>query len=58
MLPEALPLGALPLVLLVPEDPLAGGAPPAGRSAAPPVAPAALPAVGAPGVLAAVFSFT
>jgi hypothetical protein len=50
-----LPLVPLPLV---PEEPLAVGDPPAGRSAAPPDLPAALPDVAAPGVLAAVFSLT
>jgi hypothetical protein len=46
-----MPLEALPLV------PVAGGDPPAGRSDAPPDAPAELPDVAEPGVLAAVFNF-
>ena len=54
----ALPLMPLEALPLVPEEPLAGGDPPAGRSAAPPDVPAALPEVGEPGVLAAVFIFT
>jgi len=55
---SALPLMPLEALLLAPEEPLAGGDAPAGRSAAPPDLPAALPEVAEPGVLAAVFSFT